>query len=72
MKYFPLIILLLITGCSSSSLSHKIAEDIIENMTNTDISYNGANCPNIKHSCSNGNYEEWYQKNGKLACACNR
>ncbi|TWX65177.1 hypothetical protein ESZ36_18000 [Colwellia demingiae] len=72
MKYLSLIfILILLSGCSSRSLSEQIAERALEHATGTDISYNGASCPNIKRNCSGGNYEEWYQKDGKLACACN-
>jgi hypothetical protein len=72
-KYLSfLILLLLVSGCSKRSFSEQAAERVLENVTNTDISYNGANCPNVRKSCSRGNYEEWRQKNGKMACACNK
>lgn len=72
MKYlYLLLIILLLSSCSSRALTEQIAEQALEHVTGSDISYNGASCPNIKRSCSHGNYEEWYQENGKLACACN-
>lgn len=72
MKYLYFLILLLISSCSSRSLSEQVVENVFEKITNTDISYNGASCPNVKQACSGGNYEEWFQKNGKMACACNK
>ena len=72
MKYlYSLLIILLLSSCSSRPLSEQIVGSVLERVTNTDISYNGANCPNIRRSCSASGYEEWYQKDGKLACACN-
>jgi PBP1b-binding outer membrane lipoprotein LpoB len=76
MKYLSLLIIVLISGCSSQPISHQIADVIFEKTfekaTNTDISYSAASCPNVKRTCSSGNYQEWYQKNGKKACACNK
>ena len=75
MKYLTLLTIILISGCSSQPVSHQIADvifkEVFEKATDTDISYNAASCPNVKRSCSKGNYQEWYQNNGKLACACN-
>ena len=72
MKYLTFILLLLLlSGCSSRPLHEEIAERVLENVTGTDISYNAASCSLIKSQCSEGNYEEWKQKNGKGACACN-
>ena len=72
MKYLSLFIVLLVSGCSLRPLNEQVAERVFENITNTDISYNGSDCPNVKRSCSRGNYEEWRQENGKMACACNK
>lgn len=76
MKYLSLLIIILISGCSSQPVSHQIANvilgEIFEKVTKTDVSYNAASCPNVKRNCSNGNYQEWYQQNGKKACACNK
>ncbi len=76
MKYLSLLTIILISGCSSQPISHQIANAILssvfEGATNTDISHNAASCPNIKRSCSDGNYQEWLQKNGQKACACNK
>jgi len=76
MKYLSLLIIVFISGCSSQPVSHQIADVIFgavfEKVTDTDISHNAASCSNIKRTCSNGNYQEWYQNNGKLACACNK
>jgi len=70
MKYLLVtFILFLLSGCSS--LVGAIAETAFEKATDTDISYVGASCPDVRRNCSSGNYQEWYQSNGKLACACN-
>ncbi len=57
-------------------MSHQIAEvilgEVFEEVTNTEISYVGASCPEIRRKCQSGNYQEWYQSNGKKACACNK
>ena len=75
MKYLPFLIIIL-AGCSSKPVSHQIVDVIfektLESITHTDISYSAVNCPNVKRTCSNGNYQEWSQQNGKLACACNK
>ena len=76
MKYFSLLIITLIAGCSSQPVSHQIADvifiEVFKKATDTDISYNAASCPNVKRNCSSGNYQEWYQKSGKKACVCNK
>jgi hypothetical protein len=70
MKYLSgIFILVLLSGCSS--IVEVIAETAFEKATDTDISYVGASCPDVRRNCSRGNYQEWYQSNGKLACACN-
>ena len=71
MKYLSAtFILILLSGCSS--LVGSIAEIAFEKATDTEISYVGASCPDIRRNCSSGNYQEWYQKDGKKACACNK
>jgi hypothetical protein len=76
MKYLFLLIFVLISGCSSKSVGHQVFDvaigKVFEKATNTDVSYNAANCPNVKRTCSHGKYREWFQKNGKKACACNK
>ncbi len=76
MKYLSLLLVILISGCSSQPFSHQVAdvifEQAFEKATNTDISYNASSCPSVKRNCSSGNYQEWYQKDGKKACACNK
>ena len=64
--------LCLLTGCSSNPLINDLAESVFESITETDVSYNASSCPSIKRKCSSGGYNEWYQKDGKLACACNK
>ncbi|WP_371373799.1 hypothetical protein [Thalassotalea aquiviva] len=75
MKYLFLVTIILVSGCSSQPMSHQIAEVILgkifEKTTNKDMSYNAASCRNVKRSCSSGHYQEWFQQNGKKACACN-
>ena len=76
MKYLSLLLIILISGCSSQPFSHQVADAIFEQtfekVTNTDISYNASSCPSVKRNCSSGSYQEWYQKDGKKACACNK
>lgn len=76
MKYLSLLTIILISGCSSQPVSHQIANvifgTVFEKTTSTNISHNAASCPNVKRTCSSGNYHEWNQKNGKKACACNK
>jgi hypothetical protein len=76
MKYLSLLLIILISGCSSQPFSHQVADAIFEQtfekVTNTDISYNASSCPSVKRNCSSGSYQEWYQKGGKKACACNK
>lgn len=68
-----LTLLLMLTACSSSDVNEIVAEIAIEAITDADISYHGAQCARVKNDCGiNGNYQEWYQSNGKLACACNK
>ncbi|WP_371185795.1 hypothetical protein [Thalassotalea maritima] len=71
MKYFLILTVFLLSGCSTQNFGNYVAEKVFEKITNTEISHVGASCPNIKRRCSNGNYEEWYQQNGQKACACN-
>lgn len=69
--YF-ILVLIVISGCSSRAITNQAVDQVIENVTNADISYKGFACPDVKRKCASGNYEKWYQENGKLACACNR
>ena len=49
-----------------------MAEIAIKAIADIDISHSEIQCPRIKNNCSaNGNYEEWTQEDGSLACACN-
>jgi hypothetical protein len=67
-----LALLLLLTACSSREVSEAVAEIAIEAIADVDISHNALHCPTVKNNCGvNGNYQEWYQENGQLACACN-
>ncbi len=74
MKVIPvLIISLFLIACSSATVSETVAELAIEALADVDISYNAAQCPDVKNNCgANGYYEEWLQKDGRLACACNK
>lgn len=71
---FVLFLSIILLGCSNSATINKtVAEIAIEAIGDVDISYNEAQCPMIKNNCGlHGNYQEWIQENGKLACACNR
>ncbi|MGL1957848.1 MAG: hypothetical protein OCD00_11095 [Colwellia sp.] len=72
MKYIYLLVFLLVSGCSSQSLKDQLTDTAIEAITGKDYSRDYAHCPRIKKGCANGNYEEWPQENGKMACACNK
>ena len=74
MKIITLILLtLLITACSSATVNETVAEIAIEALADVDISYHAEQCPAVKNNCGlNGHYEEWLQKDGKLACVCNK
>lgn len=71
MKYFSIILLVVISGCSSQSFSDGVADQVLESVTGKDFSRNAAQCPLIKSQCSDGNYEEWPLENGQTGCACN-
>jgi hypothetical protein len=71
MKYLSLLLIILISGCSSQQVGNFILSGVFDKATKTEVSHNAASCVNIKRNCSNGNYEEWYQKNGNKSCACN-
>lgn len=72
MKYLPIIFMLLVASCSSTSLKEQVTATTIEAITGSKVTYNGAQCPSIKQRCgTEGTYNEWYQENGRLACACN-
>lgn len=72
MKYFYLVCVLLISGCAYHSLEQELQDKTLESITGKNYSRNPASCPRIKQRCgTHGNYQEWYQENGKLACACN-
>jgi len=74
MKIISMLILSsILAACSSTEVNETVAEIAIEALGDVDISYHAEQCPMVKNNCGmNGNYEEWIQKNGKLACACNK
>ncbi len=72
MKYLPLLLIILISGCSSQQVGNFILGGVFDKATKTEVSHNAASCVNVKRNCSNGNYEEWYQKDGNKSCACNK
>jgi hypothetical protein len=72
LKYFYLSTILLLSACSTQSLKDQLTDTALEAITGKEYSRNSSSCPLIKKKCgTNGNYQEWYQDNGKLACACN-
>ena len=71
MKFIFLVFLLIMSGCSTQSLKEQIADTTFGAITGSDYSRNPASCPRIRMQCAGGNYEEWIQDNGQLACACN-
>lgn len=72
MKYIYLSFILLLFGCSSQSLEEQLTDTGIEAITGKEYSRNPGSCASIARKCgTHGDYQEWYQENGKLACACN-
>jgi len=71
MKYLSILLLVLITGCTSQSYSESAADKLLEAITGKEYSRNASQCLRIKNSCQQGSYEEWTLENGKKACACN-
>lgn len=72
MKYIYVVIILLLSGCSSQSSTGRFHDDILKSVSGNEVSRNPSKCPNIKSQCLGGNYEEWLQQNGQKACACNK
>jgi|VirMetMinimDraft_7_1064189.scaffolds.fasta_scaffold17488_2 hypothetical protein len=71
MKYLSIVIITVLFGCSSQDFSAQINDPLIEKITGGDYSRNNAQCPAMKRQCPEDQYEEWIQKNGQKACACN-
>jgi len=72
LKYLYLSTILLVSGCSSQSLEEQLTDTAFEAITGKEYSRDSSSCPRIERRCADGNYEEWTQKNGQLACACNK
>ena len=72
MKLTIIALTLAISGCSANRVNEQITEEFIKVTTGKDVSDNSASCPTLKQQCGVlGDYQEWEQPNGKLACACN-
>ncbi|MBB1437302.1 hypothetical protein H5202_01205 [Shewanella sp. SG41-4] len=71
MKYLSIVIIALLLGCSSQDFSAQVNDEFIEKVIGGEYSRNGARCKTIKNQCPDGQYEEWIQKSGEKACACN-
>lgn len=71
MKYISILVLILISGCTSQSFSERTADKVLRAITGQEYSRNSSECLRIKNSCQQGNYTEWLLENGKKACACN-
>ncbi|WP_028109125.1 hypothetical protein [Ferrimonas futtsuensis] len=71
MKYLVLLPSLLLAGCSSQPFEQQTQDMVLEMVTGKSYSRNAGSCQIIKHECGEGNYTEWVQENGQLACACN-
>jgi len=72
LKYLYLSTVLLVSGCSSQSLEEQLTDTAFEAITGKEYSRDSSSCPRLKQRCgTHGDYQEWYQDNGKIACACN-
>ena len=77
MKFTPILLIVFLSSCSSSTFKEEFTEKtmgaVTSAVTGADVSYRENQCPRVKRNCGvNGDYQEWYQENGKLACACNK
>ncbi|BDY04480.1 hypothetical protein [Ferrimonas sp. YFM] len=71
MKYLLVVSILLLGGCSSQPFEQQAQDRLLEKVTGKSYSRNAGSCQIIKQECGEGNYTEWVQDNGQLACACN-
>jgi len=71
MKYISFLIICCLFGCTSQTSKEYWTDRVFEEVRGKGYSNNSARCPHIKSKCVGGNYEEWPQKNGQTACACN-
>lgn len=71
MKYLLFLTAVFLGGGSSQSFEEQTKDRLLEMVTGKSYSRNAGNCQIIKHECGEGNYTEWVQENGQLACACN-
>ncbi|AWB68786.1 hypothetical protein C2869_21340 [Saccharobesus litoralis] len=55
-KLAPILFLFAVVGCQ-----HVVSGQ----------GFHAQECKSVRANCRTGVYEEWYQKNGDLACNCN-
>ena len=55
------IIILISVALLSGSQSHNVG----------DSGVNANQCKKIKNKCTHAVYDEWFQENGEITCACN-
>ena len=72
MKFYILIIIVFLGACSSTkqSFPNYVTEQILENVTDSELGYSKAACNRISNQCSALNYQQWRQANGEIACSC--
>lgn len=73
MKIITIMLLLILSSCSHNNNrgNQQLVEEAFKVITGNEISYRADNCPRIEAKCADGEYQEWIQKNGEIACACN-
>jgi len=71
MRLLIICTVILLASCSQPFVEYS--KDVaLSAITGSKMSRNPSACPKIKRECSGGEYKEWYQDNGKKACACNK
>jgi len=63
---------LVLGSCAHNNRGQEqLIEEAFKVVTGSEISYNAEHCPRVEAKCADGIYEQWIQKNGVIACACN-
>jgi hypothetical protein len=61
---FYLLLLMILSACSSINIKKEITDGIFEKVTGKEISRNVSQSPELKRQCVRGNYEKWIQRDG--------
>jgi len=72
MKIIIIMLSLVLGSCAHNNRGEEqLVEEVFKIVTDSEISYSAEHCPRVEATCADGTYEQWIQKNGEIACACN-